>query len=77
MYWGQLPLLEEVMQLGFSGYAITDDVEASTEPDLSGNDGTQIVVGPKAVIIWTAPSEEQLGAKIESTFKNFQWDKGN
>lgn len=75
MYWGQLPLLDEVMQLGFSGYAITDDVENSSEADLSENDGTQIVIGPKAVIIWTASSEEQLGAKIESAFNNFKWNE--
>ncbi len=75
MYWGQLPRLGEVMHLGFSGYAITDDVEQAQEPDLSGNDGTQIIVGPHAVIIWTAPSESALGDKIKATFKSFEWEK--
>jgi hypothetical protein len=74
-YWGQIPNDEDgdVKRLGFCGYAITDNVVDSGQPDLSSNSGTQVVIGPKSVIIWSAPTEEALDLKIKKTFKNFKW----
>jgi len=73
VYWGQLPVFGEVMQLGFSGYAITEDVEDACVPDLEGSDGTQVVIGPRSVIIWSAGSEVELDEKIQQTFNQFKW----
>lgn len=75
IYWGQLPSLSEVTQLGFSGYAITEDVTAASIPDLDGSDCTQVTVGPRSVIIWSASSEAGLESKIKSTFNNMKWEK--
>lgn len=73
IYWGQLPSLAEVTQLGFSGYAITEDVENSSTPDLAGSDCTQVVIGPRSVIIWSAASESELKTKIKNTFSQVKW----
>ena len=75
IYWGQLPTVSEVTQLGFSGYAITDDINNACAPDLTSSDGTQVVVGERSVIIWSAGSEEELGEKIKHAFKLFKWRK--
>lgn len=74
-YWGQIPNDEDgdVKQLGFCGYAITEDVVVSGKPDLSTNSGTQVIIGPKSVIIWSARTEDALDRKIKKTFQNFKW----
>lgn len=76
-YWGQIPSASEIMQLGFCGYAITHDVENAEVPDLSSKMGTQVIMGPKSVIIWSASFEEDLDAKIKSTFNQFSWELAN
>lgn len=75
IYWGQLPTFSDVMQLGFSGYAITDDINKALPPDLESTDGTQVVIGERSVIIWSASSEDELVGKINKAFKKLQWSK--
>ena len=74
MYWGQIPLLSDVINLGFSGYAITEDFSSAEKPDLSSGNGTQIVIGHKSVIIWSASSQEELVEKIKQTFNAMEWN---
>lgn len=76
-YWGQIPNSKQgnVQRLGYCGYAVTQNVEESCKPDLSSGCGTQVIIGPKSVIVWSSSTEEGLNKKIKTTFKNFKWDK--
>ena len=73
--WGQVPHPDEVTKLGFCGYAITQNLEEAAKPDLDSRDATQIVFGPRSVLMWTASFEDELDSKISNTFQNFKWEK--
>ena len=74
-YWGQIPTAdpEGVKRLGYCAYAISNAVDDSAQPNLSSGCGTQVIIGPKSVIIWSSSSEEDLDRKIKETFKHFEW----
>ena len=76
-HWGQIPNndQENIQRLGYCAYAISDSVDDSITPDLSSGCGTQVIIGPKSVIIWSSSSEEGLEKKIKQTFNLFEWEK--